>query len=64
VDAILSHPWFAGLDSDQVISKTYMPEFKPKLSKDMFDVSNFDKQFTREEAAISVLPMQERRKIA
>lgn len=37
-------------------SKKYTPEFKPVLSKDWLDVTNFDKMFTREEAIISVLP--------
>lgn len=57
MDDVLDHPWFADLELEKVVSKSYIPEFKPKLSKDLFDVSNFDKQFTREEAAISVLPM-------
>lgn len=41
-----------------------MPEFKPKLSKDMFDVTNFDKMFTSDEAVHSVLPQNAARKIS
>jgi hypothetical protein len=40
---ILAHPWFADIDVDSVLTKKIDPEFKPKLSKDVFDVSNFDK---------------------
>jgi hypothetical protein len=39
-------------------------EFKPKLSKDIMDVSNFDKMFTSDEAAHSVLPIASQKKIA
>ena len=39
-------------------------EFKPKLSKDILDVSNFDKMFTSDEAAHSVLPINAQKKIA
>ena len=45
------------------MGKTYAPEFKPKVSKDIFDVSQFDKMFTSEEAAHSVLPQSAQRKI-
>ena len=40
-----------------------MPEFKPKLSGNVFDVSNFDKMFTSDEAAHSVLPQTSQKKI-
>ena len=40
-----------------------IPEFKPKLSKNIFDVSNFDKMFTSDEAVHSVLPMSTQQKI-
>jgi hypothetical protein len=39
------------------------PEFKPKLSKNILDVSNFDKMFTSDEAVHSVLPMSAQNKI-
>ena len=38
-------------------------DFKPKLSKDVMDVSNFDKMFTDDEAAHSVLPGAAMKKI-
>ena len=40
-----------------------MPEFKPKLSKDIFDVSNFNKIFTSEEVRDTVLSLEAREKI-
>lgn len=39
LDEILSHPWFADMNVEQLLSKQYVPEFKPKVSKDVFDVS-------------------------
>ena len=36
----------------------------PKLSKDMLDVSNFDKMFTNDEAVHSVLPVATQKKIS
>jgi len=39
-----------------MLAKSITPEFKPKLSKDQFDVTNFDKMFTSDEAVHSVLP--------
>lgn len=56
VDEILNHPWFKTLDVNKMLAKEIVPEFKPKLSKDMFDVTNFDKMFTSDEAVHSVLP--------
>ena len=56
VDEIINHPWFKSLDVNQMLAKTIPPEFKPKLSKDQFDVTNFDKMFTSDEAVHSVLP--------
>lgn len=63
VDEILAHPWFSSIKQSDVIGKTIDPEFKPKLSKDACDISNFDKMFTSEEAVHSVLPMSAQKKI-
>ena len=43
LDEILAHPWFNDISPDDVLNKKIEPEFKPKLSKDVFDVTNFDK---------------------
>jgi hypothetical protein len=39
-----------------MLAKKVEPPFIPKLSKDKLDVSNFDNQFTNEEAINSVIP--------
>ena len=57
IEEIMSHPWFSDIDIAALKAKEITPQFKPKLSKDLLDVSNFDKMFTSDEAAHSVLPM-------
>ena len=44
------------INIDDLLNKRLVPEFKPKLNSNIFDVSNFDKMFTSEEAMISVVP--------
>jgi serum/glucocorticoid-regulated kinase 2 len=56
VEEILSHSWFASIDRNALLNKKIEPKFKPKLSKDALDITNFDKMFTSEEAVHSVLP--------
>ena len=51
------------MDVDKILAKEINPDFKPKVSKDVFDVSQFDKMFTSEEAVHSVLPQSAQRKI-
>jgi len=58
IEEIMRHPFLADLKLDQLLSKSIEPPFKPKLSADLFDVSNFDTQFTSEEAINSVIPQQ------
>lgn len=42
IDEIIRHPWFSNIDFNQLLSKQIEPPFKPKLSSDILDVSNFD----------------------
>ena len=63
VEEVISHPWFADIDVNALINKQIEVEFKPKLSKNVLDVSNFEKMFTSEEAVHSVLPVNVTRKI-
>lgn len=56
LEEILSHPWLATIDFQQLLEKQLDAPFKPKLSDDLLDVSNFDAQFTGEEAINSVVP--------
>ena len=56
IEEITSHPWFADVNIKALLAKQLKVEFKPKLSKNELDVSNFDKMFTSDEAVHSVLP--------
>ena len=56
LDEVMSHPFFAELNMQEIVAKTIPAPFRPKLSSDLFDVSNFDSQFTSEEAIYSVIP--------
>ena len=61
---ILSHPWFSDLDQSAMLMKELPAPAKPNLkSNDLFDVSNFDKQFTNEEAEVSVVPNAKMNKV-
>lgn len=62
-DEIINHPWFQSINIEKLLAKELVPEFKPKLSKNILDVSNFDKMFTSDEAVHSVLPMSAQKKI-
>lgn len=42
IDEIMRHPFLADLKIDELVNKHIEPPFKPKLSTDLFDVSNFD----------------------
>jgi serine/threonine protein kinase len=46
VEEIISHPWFDSINFEKLLAKELKPEFKPMLSKDILDVSNFDEMFT------------------
>jgi hypothetical protein len=52
---ILSHPWLSGLDTDKIVKKQIPAPFKPQLSADIDDISNFDKVFTKEEVAFTAV---------
>ena len=56
LDEIIKHPWLQSLNFSDLIEKKIEAPFKPKLSVDLLDVSNFDTQFTSEEAINSVIP--------
>jgi len=56
IDEIINHPWFADIDRIALLKRQIPPEFKPKLSGNVMDVSNFDKMFTDGEAKDSVMP--------
>jgi hypothetical protein len=51
----LAHPWFADIDQEKLIKMKIEAPFKPTLSDNSLDVTNFDKTFTNEEAIVSVI---------
>ena len=52
----MSHPFFSDIKIQDILEKKVEAPFKPKLSTNVLDVSNFDQQFTSEEAVNSVIP--------
>lgn len=61
---VLAHPWLSDIDQDRILEKTIEAPVKPTLTKDVFDVSNFDTAFTKEEAIVSHVPQKHQAKIA
>lgn len=55
LEEILAHPWFADLSKEVLEGKGIEAPFKPKLGSNIEDVSNFDKQFTKEEVVVSMI---------
>jgi len=47
VDEVKKHPWFAGLDWDDLLAKKIKPCYIPIVRSEM-DTSNFSKEFTKE----------------
>jgi hypothetical protein len=60
---VLKHPWFADIDADKLLKMKIEAPFKPTLSANVLDVQNFDKQFTSEEAIVSVIKPQNMNKV-
>ena len=59
----MKHPWFADIDMDKLLKCKIEPPFKPTLTSNQLDVSNFDKMFTSDEAKDSVIPISTQKKI-
>ena len=55
VKEILSHSWFQSIDIEAIKNKTMQPKFKPEISDDPFDVSNFEEDLTSEPVRHSIL---------
>lgn len=56
IEEIISHRWFTDIDIDDLLNKKIEAPFVPKLSDDLTDVSNFDKEFTSTSLAQSIIP--------
>lgn len=59
----MSHPWFADIDMDKLLKCKIEPPFKPTLSKNELDVTNFDSQFTNEEAIVTMVAAKDMEKV-
>ncbi|CCE79611.1 Piso0_001688 [Millerozyma farinosa CBS 7064] len=51
---IKSHPFFKDIDWNKLLSKNYLPPFKPNVDS-LLDTSNFDSDFTNEKPSDSVV---------
>lgn len=51
---IRAHPFFKDIDWHKLLSKSYLPPFKPNV-ENLLDTSNFDQDFTREKPQDSVV---------
>jgi len=63
IKEVAAHPWFADIDMEKLLKCKIDPPFKPQLSANAFDVSNFDAAFTNEEAIISVVQAKNQQKV-
>lgn len=63
IEEVISHPWFDEYDVDKLLNKKYEPPYIPELSKDVEDVSNFDKRFTSEMVKHSIITKKDLLKI-
>jgi hypothetical protein len=60
---VLAHPWLSDIDHDKLLKQKIEAPFKPTLSTNVLDVTNFDKTFTNEEAIVSVIQPQKMNKV-
>lgn len=61
---MINHPWLKEINYDDLMAKKIKPMFIPQLSKkNPADISNFDEDFTQQEARVSVVPEAGQRKI-
>lgn len=51
---IQNHPFFSNIDWNKLLSKSYLPPFKPNV-ENLLDTSNFDQDFTNEKPQDSVV---------
>ena len=52
-EELLADPWFSDINIEQIINKTAEPPYKPELTTDIFDVSNFDQEYINKKARLS-----------
>lgn len=55
-EEVMSHPYFEGYDFKAVSNKTMEAPYKPELSEDLFDVSNFESEIVMQrEAGLTIM---------
>lgn len=57
VEDILSHPWFKGLDIQELLSKKVQAPYIPK-AKDAMDLQNFDAEVRKQAIDESIVPQE------
>lgn len=55
VEAVMAHPFFAGVDWNALVARRVEPPFKPKVESET-DIGNFDATFTNEPAVLTPPP--------
>jgi len=63
MDEVMKHPWLNGIDFAAIYEKKMTPPFKPHLSDDPLDVSNF-KKFTQKETETTFIPEELKIKVS
>lgn len=63
IEEILQHDWFKVIDIDMLLNKELDAPFIPKLTDNLEDVSNFDKEFTGEDLTMSIIPKADMRAV-
>ena len=62
-DEILKHPWLIDINSSDVEKKLVDAPYKPDVSDDPFDVSQFDDEFTGLPVKPSKIPQENKKKV-
>lgn len=57
---VKNHPWFSGIDWEQVLARKLAPPFKPYMADEM-DVGNFSQEFTSQDPVDSPGQMPNRK---
>lgn len=55
-ESLKAHPWFNDIDMDALYEKKLESPFLPKMKADVFDLTHFAEEFTKEMTKFTVLP--------
>ena len=62
-DEILTHPWLININSFDIEKRLVDAPFKPDVSEDPFDVSQFDAEFTGLTVKPSNITQKDKKKV-